>query len=737
MTDYGVTDDGFVEKTYEELLDEIQQAQRAVFGPAINTQADSVLGQLNGIVADKFAELWEVALAVYRARQPDSASGEALDNVGAITGALRLEAAASTVDLLVNLDGATTLASGAVAGLGASGARWVTQDDAVNAGADPATVAVAAVSQEIAPIVGNAYAIDSIAVPASGWSAKAAKNALNSEPFVLADGQTLLVEIDEGAIQVVTFSGGDFANIAAATAQEVADAITDDLSNAEAIDVGGQVRLTSDRDGSGSSVRIAGGTASEALGFTREKFRGFNPDVSAKLLSGSSENYALADGEDIFVKANRGATQAITFTDALFSTRATGSLTAIAAVLQAVGVDTDTFVLDDGTNPAVTFVFDDDASVVETATLRAIAHDGTQSASAMKTLILNAINSAPTLGITASDGGGAVVTLTNDTFGAVGNVTITETVADTGFVASGMAGGTNTTIANATAVQVAKAVNTQLLDARAYEVEGRVQLESLTAGTNSFIEVTGGSANAELGFAESLEQAGESGAAILGRTVESDADFRLRREQLLRITGASTVEAIRAAVLEITDPDVQQAFVFENPTDLTDGFGRPPHSFECVVSGGEDEAVAQAIFLTKPVGIETYKVPGANGRTVAVLDSQDVLHDINFSRANSIRHYVDISITADATVFGGGNQSAGEQAVREAIKALGDALAIGEDIVVLQFACAALAVAGVLDVTVIKVDDVTPPVNTANIVIGPRDFATFSTADIDVATTFA
>jgi len=735
MTDYGVIDEGFNEKTFEELLDEIEQAQRAAFGPAINTQADSVLGQLNGIIIDKLAELWEVALAVYRSRQPDSASGEALDNVGAITGATRLQALPSSVDAKVNLDAGATLPVGSIASIGGTGERWLTTGTVSNTGSVPATIDVVMESERSAPIVGNSYAIDTIASPVSGWSAKAAKNSLNQEPFGLADGQTLLVEIDEGSIQTVTFSGGDFADITAATALEVADAITDDLSNAEAIDSNGRIRLTSDKEGAGSSVRIAGGTAAEALGFTREPFRGFNPNESAQIESTLSEPFALSDGEDLFIKVNRGTTQPITFEDEQFGAAATGSIQVVEAALYVVGADTDTFVLDDGVNPPVTFVFDDDGSVVETTTLRAINHTGVENASVIKTLVIDAITSAPTLDITATSGGENVVSLVNGALGTAGNVAIVSTVADVDFVVSGMSGGVDNDIGTASAVRVAKVINSQLLGARAYEVLGKIHLESLVTGANSYIEVTGGSSNTEFDFAIGQEQQGLSGEAILGRDVETDADYRLRREQLLRITGAGTVESIRSAVRAITDPDVLQAFVFENPTEVTDSFGRPPKSFECVVVGGEDQEIGETIFSVKPVGIQTFKVPGPNGVTVQVVDSQNIVHDINFSRANDIRYHVELDVTVDPNTFGGGSQSEGEQQVREAIVALGDALEIGEDVIILQFACAALEVAGVIDVTAIAIDDVDPPVNTANIVIGDRDFATFSTSDVDVNVT--
>ena len=56
MSSFGVIPEGFNEKTLDILLEEIQEAERAAFGPNINTQAESVLGQLNGIFAAKYAE---------------------------------------------------------------------------------------------------------------------------------------------------------------------------------------------------------------------------------------------------------------------------------------------------------------------------------------------------------------------------------------------------------------------------------------------------------------------------------------------------------------------------------------------------------------------------------------------------------------------------------------------------------------------------------------------------------
>lgn len=119
-------------------------------------------------------------------------------------------------------------------------------------------------------------------------------------------------------------------------------------------------------------------------------------------------------------------------------TKATGRITAIGGALI---VDGEQFVLDDGVNPAVTFEFDSNVSVAETPTLRAITFAGTETATAMRALIYAAVNAAPALNITASVSGTTYVDLVNSVGGAEGNVAITETVTNVGFVVTGMTGG--------------------------------------------------------------------------------------------------------------------------------------------------------------------------------------------------------------------------------------------------------------------------------------------------------
>jgi hypothetical protein len=131
---------------------------------------------------------------------------------------------------------------------------------------------------------------------------------------------------------------------------------------------------------------------------------------------------------------------------------ASGEITVVKGSLLVDG--TDTFDLDDGVNPAVTFEFDDNASVVETPTLRAVNFTSGDTIQTIRDAVVAAINAAPTLDITASPYDTNMVRLVNDAPGTAGNVAIVETVADAGFLVTGMLGGTDALVVTSATVGV-------------------------------------------------------------------------------------------------------------------------------------------------------------------------------------------------------------------------------------------------------------------------------------------
>jgi uncharacterized phage protein gp47/JayE len=77
----------------------------------------------------------------------------------------------------------------------------------------------------------------------------------------------------------------------------------------------------------------------------------------------------------------------------------------------------------------------------------------------------------------------------------------------------------------------------------------------------------------------------------LGRFEEDDDELRLRRIKELKANGSSTFEALKANLLQLEG--VQAVFIKEQQS-----------GFEVIVHGGNDEEIAQTIWLSKPLGIE-------------------------------------------------------------------------------------------------------------------------------------
>jgi len=123
--------------------------------------------------------------------------------------------------------------------------------------------------------------------------------------------------------------------------------------------------------------------------------------------------------------------------------RATGSIDCDSVGTGVLPTDGENFVLNDGTNPAVTFEFDTNGSVSESATLRQVDLTDLANDNQLALIIVRAVGNAPTLDIQASYGGLGVVDLVHLPGGSAANVTITTTVAAGDFVVTGMTGGTD------------------------------------------------------------------------------------------------------------------------------------------------------------------------------------------------------------------------------------------------------------------------------------------------------
>jgi uncharacterized phage protein gp47/JayE len=188
---FGVTSTGFGLKDQEQIESEIIDEQIASPDlPAVLDQSSSSpLGQLNGAVSLQLAELWEVAQAMYRAGDPDNASGNALSILSRLTGTTPKEATKATVTLTVNLDAGVTITAGRLVSSSVdSNVIFTTLVDATNSGGAPADVSVAAQAVTAGVIASASIAASTLTVietPVTGWNtstnASAATNGTNAE----------------------------------------------------------------------------------------------------------------------------------------------------------------------------------------------------------------------------------------------------------------------------------------------------------------------------------------------------------------------------------------------------------------------------------------------------------------------------------------------------------------------------------------------------------------------------
>lgn len=141
MPDFGVTDEGYVLPTQQQLLDLMAADQKATINPNCDTSSDSALGQINGVVTRQLMIGYEAQQAVYNNDDPDVVEGLIQTQLAKLTGTPRNGATASTVTLLCDLDTGTTLEADVTiaAVLGNPNSQWTPKTDytAPSSGAQP------------------------------------------------------------------------------------------------------------------------------------------------------------------------------------------------------------------------------------------------------------------------------------------------------------------------------------------------------------------------------------------------------------------------------------------------------------------------------------------------------------------------------------------------------------------------------------------------------------------------
>lgn len=212
--------------------------------------------------------------------------------------------------------------------------------------------------------------------------------------------------------------------------------------------------------------------------------------------------------------------------------------------------------------------------------------------------------------------------------------------------------------------------------------------------------------------------------AVVGNELETDEELKARRIINLQRSGSATINGIRSNILEVEN--VLQAIVVENDQDITVS-GRPPHSFESYVLGGDDVAIAQAIFDSKAAGIRAF-----GSITEAIVDSEGVSHDISFSRPVDVEIYMIVNITPNTDPLEGDLYPVdGDTLIVQSILDFVEDFEIGQDVVVNKLYTPINEVAGVIGIEILIGTSPSPSLSN-NIAISATEVARFDSSRITV-----
>ena len=210
--------------------------------------------------------------------------------------------------------------------------------------------------------------------------------------------------------------------------------------------------------------------------------------------------------------------------------------------------------------------------------------------------------------------------------------------------------------------------------------------------------------------------------ANTGRLAESDTALRQRWNASLYTRSVGMTDSIASALMTLNG--VTSAYVYENDSDTTDEDGRPPHSIEAVVNGGETDEIGLTIWQKKAAGIDTF-----GSQSVSVNDSQGFPHTINFNRPLVVPVYLRITVTEYPEEALPPNA---QTMITEAVIDYGNSLTIGNDVILQRFMGAIYsAVSGIGYITITaSTDGVTYSTN--NISIDSRHVASFDATRVQV-----
>lgn len=218
-----------------------------------------------------------------------------------------------------------------------------------------------------------------------------------------------------------------------------------------------------------------------------------------------------------------------------------------------------------------------------------------------------------------------------------------------------------------------------------------------------------------------------------GTENETDLAYR-RRIQLSYPAAMGTNEYIISKLYSL--PTVESVDVLYNDTDSTDGNNVPAYSTEFLVAP-KDNVVSAAMQVFKDSVarvILNNKTPGAptfGNTAVSVQDIFGTTKTVNFTIPTKVNVEIDVLVASPETT--GRLDLSNEDAIKEAIVAYINGLAVGKDVSYAR-CIAPLATDPGFDIMTFKMRDKTSEtwVSNANLVIGIRQYASITKSDIHI-----
>lgn len=138
-------------------------------------------------------------------------------------------------------------------------------------------------------------------------------------------------------------------------------------------------------------------------------------------------------------------------------------------------------------------------------------------------------------------------------------------------------------------------------------------------------------------------------ATVVGRAEESDASLKVRRRAATSIPALGTIDALEGRLQDLDN--VSFARVYENNTDSTDTNGTPARTIWTIVEGGDDDAIAETIYETKPPGpgMRGTQVVNVNRPTLGGLPQR--VYPVRFDRPISQDLHIRFTLTFPAGNF--------------------------------------------------------------------------------------